>query len=444
MTGTGAASGPAGLSGPCFVPDGLIEKTRTLPFRGEILVSEGDLVGPGTVVAHLNPGGYLHFVNVARELDVPFHLAAACVIKTEGEPVRRGEVVAARPEALGLLLTECRSPADGVVERIFPSGLVTIRSHPVPVTAPVPGRVVETVPGERIVLLTAGTLVQGVFGLGGERHGRLFVLPLAGLPDPAPERVALFGALKGAVVVTGRTADARLLETCVEARAAALVAPSCRLADLGLLGCDMATDSPDPYWNTDVPLTLILTEGFGPMSMNERLRRHLAALHGREASVNGFTQLRAGVERPELVVPLGRPPAAPPAALTPYRVGRRTRVYAERAHRPPPLGPGVRVRLLRPPHFGLEGEVVDLPPKPGRLPSGAVLPVVVVRLDDGRIVTAARANAAPLEAEMDRAVSAPGPDAGPGDETGAGARARSDSAWRQGPGPARTRGGDGS
>jgi len=409
---TGARLGPSGLAGSCFMPCGLIEKTRTLPFGGEILVSKGDVVGPGTVVAHLNPGGYLHVVNVARELDVPFHLAAECVVKAEGEPVRRGEVLAARPAALGLLLTECRSPADGVVEKIFPSGLVTIRSHPVPV--PVAGRVIETVPGDRIVFLTAGTLVQGVFGLGGERHGRLFVLPHDGPEDSenpetsrdrgdaedradagnrAAERAALTGALEGAVVVTPHTAGARLLEACVKGRAVGLVTPSCHLADLRILGCDMATDSPDPYWNTEVPLTLVVTEGFGPMSMDERLRRHLAALHGREASVKGFTQLRAGVERPELIVPDGPPPPVPPDGLAPCRVGRRTRVYTSRPQGPPSLRPGRRVRLLRAPHFGLEGEAVDLPPEPRRLPSGAVVPVVVVRLDDGRTVTAARANA---------------------------------------------------
>jgi len=41
--------------------------------------------------------------------------------------------------------------------------------------------------------------------------------------------------------------------------------------------------------------------------------------------------------------------------------------------------------------------VVELPPHPRQVASGAVLPVVVVRLEDGRIVTVARANVAATE-----------------------------------------------
>jgi len=304
------------LSGPHLLRNALIERVRNLPFGGEILVTEGEIVRPETVVAHLNPRGYLHFINVAKELDIPFHLAAQCVVKAEGEPVRRGEVVAVRPAALGFFFQECRSPADGVIEKIYPSGHVTVRSHPVPVSASLSGRVVEAVPGDRVTILTAGTLVQGVFGLGGETHGLLHVLTRGPAGIPA-----------GAVVVTPHRATGDLIRTCIDAGARALVAPGCHLRELEILGCRPAPDNPDPFGRgARVPLTLVLTEGFGDTVMSDRLYRALVSLDGREASVSGYTQLRAGVERPEVVVPTGEPPAGRPAGAEPIHIGRRTRI----------------------------------------------------------------------------------------------------------------------
>jgi hypothetical protein len=377
------------LSGPHILRDALIEKVRSLPLGGEILVTPGQEVRPDTVVAHLNPGGYLHFVNVARELDIPFHLAAQCVVKDEGDTVRRGEILAARPAALGLLLAECRSPSDGIVEKIYPSGHVTVRSYPVPVLAFVSGRVVDLVPGTQVSILTSGTLVQGVFGLGGDRHGPLYVL---GRKDRS-----LAGAPPGAVVVQPGPAGRDLIEACLTAGAVALVAASCHWADLKALESGgrppALPGSSSVGAGEKVPLTLVLTEGFGETGATRGIFDTLARLDGREASVNGFTQLRAGVERPELIVPHGAVPDGRPGdGSVPVRVGRRTRIYVDRSYRLPRLEPGARVRLVRAPYAGLEGEVVDLPVEARRIATGAVMPVAVIRLRDGRRVAVLKCN----------------------------------------------------
>ncbi|HCJ09591.1 MAG TPA: hypothetical protein DHW14_00295 [Clostridiales bacterium] len=376
------------LSGANIFRDALVEVVRPLPFGGDVLVREGQVVDPDTVVAHLNPSGYLHFVNVARELDVPFHMAAGCVVKAEGEAVRRGEVLACRPAALGLVLAECRSPADGIVERIYPSGLVTVRAYPIPVTAWVGGRVLEAGTSGRVVILTKGTLIQGVFGLGGERHGRLFVLP-NNRPPPG-------GLPAGGVVVSPGPAGRDLLDACLAGRAAALVAPTCHLRDLEALGWDPGRPDSEAS-KRNLSLVLVLTEGFGEQEMSTPLYEALAEREGLVASVSGHTQLRAGVLRPEVIVPSGGPPASRPVGPAPLRVGRRTAVYLDRNCGPPRLRVGSAVRVIRGAHEGSRAVVVELPPHPRQVASGAVLPVVVVRLEDGRIVTVARANVAATE-----------------------------------------------
>ena len=50
--------------------------------------------------------------------------------------------------------------------------------------------------------------------------------------------------------------------------------------------------------------TLIITEGFGDIAMAERTFNLLKEREGSEAAVNGTTQIRAGVMRPEIVIPL--------------------------------------------------------------------------------------------------------------------------------------------
>lgn len=379
------------LSGPHLVRDVLVEKVRTLPLGGEILVAEGDVVEPETVVAHLNPEGYLHFVNVAKELDIPHNLAGECVLKAEGESVRRGEVIATRPAALGLLLAECRSPTDGVIEKIYPSGHLAIRGYPVPVQAFVGGRVVETVQGDRVAILTAGTLLQGVYGFGGEAHGPLAILDSDGLPRTAG----------GATVVTPAPASRAFLNACLQAKVAAIVAPSAHLRDLegfaseALAGEGLTTGGSAAAGPARP--TVILMEGFGEIPMSPLIYESLRSLDGRQASVSGFTQLRPGVERPEIIVPHGGIPAARPPDPAFVRLGRRTLVYVTRGYRLPALKPGLGVRVVRAPHFGLEGEVVGLPDAPQRIPTGATLPTAVVRLKDGREVTVLRCNLEVIE-----------------------------------------------
>jgi len=56
------------------------------------------------------------------------------------------------------------------------------------------------------------------------------------------------------------------------------------------------------------------------------------------------------------------------------------------------LAPGVAVRIIRDPHFGLLGTVAALPENPALLDSGAKARVLEVALERGGTVTVPRAN----------------------------------------------------
>src|SRR5690606_23557640 len=122
---------------------------------------------------------------------------------------------------------------------------------------------------------------------------------------------------------------------------------------------------------------LVVTEGFGEIAMAERTYQLLAEHEGHFAAVNGTTQIRAGVMRPEIVIPLGPP-------------GRDEPV--EKAAAGGALELGTPVRIIRDPHFGLLGSVAALPSEPAVLPSGSKARVLDVKLDSGQTVTVPRAN----------------------------------------------------
>ncbi len=51
-------------------------------------------------------------------------------------------------------------------------------------------------------------------------------------------------------------------------------------------------------------VTLLIMEGFGVYPMNERTFRLLRSHEGRQASVDGTTQIRQRMLRPEIIIPL--------------------------------------------------------------------------------------------------------------------------------------------
>ena len=93
------------------------------------------------------------------------------------------------------------------------------------------------------------------------------------------------------------------------------------------------------------------------------------------ASVSGATQIRAGVMRPEILIP--REDAAELAAHGEAATG---------------LELGSLLRVIREPHFGRIGRVVELPSELRELDTEARVRVLVVELESGERAVVPRAN----------------------------------------------------
>jgi hypothetical protein len=333
-------------------PAAVIRRVRRLPLSGTVLVSPGDRVAPEDVVARSELPGEPVTLDLCRALGLaPADVPAGLRVQP-GDRVAAGQVLATARGLFGLGLREVASPLDGTVELVSPlTGQITLRGAPMPVEvcAHVAGRVCEVLPAEGAVIETVGALIQGIFGVGGEARGRLRLA--AGGPGDVLDAVESGPGAAGAVLVGGALATRRGLATAAAAGVAGLVVGGVSDADLSaFLGRDLGASATG---QEAVPFPVILTEGFGRMAMAERTFRLLASLEGREASISGATQIRAGVQRPEVIVPdvgagAGAGPAAP-AAGNPMAQA---------------LCPGALVRLVREPHFGAVARVVALPAEP--------------------------------------------------------------------------------
>jgi hypothetical protein len=128
-------------------------------------------------------------------------------------------------------------------------------------------------------------------------------------------------------------------------------------------------------------LTVVVTEGFGRMTMAARTFELLTKLAGKKASINGATQIRAGVMRPEVIVPTE-------TVLS---------TVEEEDRSAGGLQVGSLIRVIRVPHFGELGQVSELPPELVTIESEAKVRILKVRFQDGSEAILPRANVEMIE-----------------------------------------------
>lgn len=356
-----------------------IRKTRRLPLKGQVTVNVGDHVTADTVVARTEIPGVMQTVRVAEQLGLEPAEALAVLKVKQGDNVQVGQVMAESRSFFGLFKTECRCPFGGSVELISQTtGHVGVRMPPTPVevTAYTNGTISEVIPEEGVIVETFGALVQGIFGVGGERTGRLVVPEVAA--DMALSEDMIDESHTGAVLVGGAGVTIEALKKAASIGVKGVVVGAVVDTDLiEYLGHDIGVAITG---QEDIPTTLILTEGFGSIRMADRTLKLLKSLDGREVSINGATQIRAGVIRPEIIAPLDGSPAGAQAASD----GQILEI-------------GSHIRIIREPHFGELGTVTKLPPEPVEIPTGAVVRILEAQIAGGSTVCVPRANVEIIE-----------------------------------------------
>ena len=250
-----------------------------------------------------------------------------------------------------------------------------LREPPVPIelSAYIDGKVTDVTKEREVIIETNGCLIQGIFGVGGEAVGILRML--AKSPDQVIDEKDIPSDVAGQVLVGGALITLAGIKKAIKECAAGFVSGGFSNQDLKLL---LGYEQGVAITGTEqIGITLVLTEGFGSITMAETTFKLLQRQAGRNTSINGATQIRAGVIRPEVVIP-------------------HSDQSTESVHTIKGLEIGDVVRVIREPHFGKIGKVVELPSELQVLESEAKVRVMKVELN-GQVVMVPRANVEVIE-----------------------------------------------
>jgi len=355
-----------------------LSKKRVLPISGRVLVKENQTVSPETVVAEMEMLGEPHIVKAALLLRIEPNEINEHMLKAVGDKVYEGELIAQYIAFFGLIKRFVKSPVTGTIENIGASGWVTVRTPPIIVDlkAYIPGIVKEIIPEMGAVIETSASYIQGIFGVGGETYGPLRVL--VNSFDEILTADMITSESKGKIIVGGSFVTLEAIRKATEVRVAGVIVGGFGGDDLtSLLGYEMGVAITG---EEKIGTTLIITEGFGEIAMSHRSFNLLRRMEGQVACISGATQIRAGVIRPEVIIPQEQ--AKEKALEDELSSGMR---------------PGTPIRIIRQPCFGCLGSVVSLPVELQIMESESDVRVVEVELDDGSRVTVPRANVEIIE-----------------------------------------------
>ena len=359
----------------------LVRKRRILPLKGDVVVKVGDEVNPDDVVARTHLPGNVVPLNVANKLGLPPEDLELVMVKKEGDEIKEGEPLAIKKSFIKWFSSACDATINGKVESIsHVTGQVLQRGEPIPVEvkAYLKGKVTEVIPNEGVVVACVGSFVQGIFGIGGETSGNIMIAT----PDNSTvlSEELIKPEMKDMIIVGGSRVTAAALKAAIKEGVKGIVVGGFDDKDLrDFLGYDIGVAITG---SEDTTTTLVVTEGFGQINMAAKTYELLKRHEGEMACMNGATQIRAGVIRPELVIP----------ATSQAKIEESTKT--EEIHG---LQAGSVVRVIRHPYFGQLGKVTDLPSPLQKLESESKARVLEVEFDDGKRAIVPRANVEMIE-----------------------------------------------
>ena len=360
-----------------------LRRERILPLKGDVIVELGQLVKAEDVVARTELPGPVKAINVVNLLGIEPDQVDEFMLKKTGSTFKAGEVLAQNKPLLGLKFLQTRVVAefDGTVDNVSPvTGQVILRHPPrlVEIHAYVDGKIVEVRPQEGAVVETMGSFIQGIFGIGGETSGQLAVAVEG--PTQMLDAEHIKPEYQGKIIVGGRLFTARAFERAKQVGVKGVIVGGFHDKNLkDILGYDLGVAITGAE---TLGLTLVMTEGFGEIAMAEKTFTLLKKCEGRRASISGATQIRAGVIRPEVIVP---------------NLENMARMAGDKAQENIGTLVGDPVRCIREPYFGRLGRVKQMIPELQIVESETKVRVLEVAFDDGTTAVVPRANIEMIE-----------------------------------------------
>jgi hypothetical protein len=289
------------------------------------------------------------------------------------EDIKKDQIIARNKGLFGMFKTEIKAPIDGKIINISTiTGQVVISEKPLPieVDAYIPGKISKVYEEEGVIVNSQGTFIQGIIGIGGEKKGIIKILVKR--PDQKIDLSLIDSSLKNHIIVCGSYINHEIYKK----------AKDCGVKGIICGGVDYNTISDILGYSLGVAITgmedtttLIITEGFGSINMALKTFNLLKDNDGKRASINGATQIRAGVLRPEIFI-------KSEDDINSKDFSEDDLIISE----------GSIVRVIREPYFGRIGKIISLPFELMIMKSETKVRVAEVEFDDKSKAIIPRAN----------------------------------------------------
>src|SRR3972149_2351496 len=320
-------------------------------------VKVGDKVNIETVVAHCEISAGQRLVKVAHVIGVSPKKVKKYLLRSVGDRIYQGEIIARKRGVLGVGKRELRSPADGVITDTDQNGDIIVKFLPTPfrLVAGANG-VVNEIKEDYIRIRTFGTEIKGASGIGKAREG---LIKIVAKPSEFIIPQKIDASCQGKIIVGGAHIDRASIEKALTVGVRGIVVGGIDYRDFVSLGIQ-----------SDVGVTIIITEGFGTVSMGKDIFEAFNKAGGRYAFFNGLEK--------SIFIPTEKEMAVTSKEIK-REVWRQLRV-------------GGLVRYFQPDSEELVGVVEALSPKEEALNSGLEAEIAQIKFLSGQKTGAPAAN----------------------------------------------------
>ncbi len=359
-----------------------ILKERRLPLKGAVSAFIGNRVNPDDIIAKTELPGNVQMVNVANQLNVDASDVEEVMVLSTGSKVSKDELIAETKGLFGFFKSNVNSPVSGTIESISNlTGQVVIREAPLPVEvdAYIDGVIDDVIEGEGVVISSQGAFIQGIFGIGGESRGEIKVITKDRGSEISAEMIN--AEHKGLILVGGNFISLEAYKKALDCEVAGIVVGGFNYFDLDeVLGYTLGVAITG---SEDLITSLIVTEGYGKIQMGQQTFDLLKNNIGKLASINGATQIRAGVIRPEIIIPINT---------------NNDDEAIKGSNKTAGMAQGSTVRVIRSPNFGKIGIVIKLPAELRQMESETMVRIAIVDID-GKTFEIPRSNLEVVETD---------------------------------------------
>ncbi|MDO8597280.1 MAG: hypothetical protein Q7R45_11730, partial [Sulfuricaulis sp.] len=302
----------------------VIQRERLLPVPGTVNVRAGQRVSATDVVAEARWAREHVLLDVARTLRISAAAADKLIQCKTGDELALNSLVAS---ARGIFPREMRTPREGRVVVVGGGQiLLEVGDVNIELRAGLPGLVTQVTPERGVMIRTAGSLIQGVWGNGRIETG--LMISVMDKPDTILESSKLDVSQRGSVILGGACINPDALRAAAELPVRGLILSSLHTSLISLA--------------QQMRFPIVAMEGIGTLPMNNPAYRLLSTNIKRELTVNAEAFDRYTGARPEVIIPLpitNEPP--PPNNIDSF-------------------APGQQVRLRAAPHYGTVVTLVTL------------------------------------------------------------------------------------